>query len=197
MKSFRTWIPSWSIAKIERRVLHPRGCAPSNSARLRPSEGLMIPDGETLLPLTDWSFSQLCSIAGVDRRTVNKVREETAARIFSETLPQRGPAVQTYRVGDALESIHGSAYTGYSMRTSSRRSSIRPTVSTGATVERSEDRVILRPARPLLVSHGRNGRLDGDRGEQFAPGFFVWNSEVGKTTVGIQSFWFQKSCSNH
>ena len=34
-------------------------------------------------------------------------------------------------------------------------------------------------------------------GENFAPGFFLWNSEVGRRTVGIQSFWFQKICQNH
>ena len=34
-------------------------------------------------------------------------------------------------------------------------------------------------------------------GEAFAPGFFVWNSEVGKRSVGIRTFWFQKVCANH
>ena len=34
-------------------------------------------------------------------------------------------------------------------------------------------------------------------GEAFAPGFFVWNSEVGKRSVGIQTFWFQQVCANH
>jgi hypothetical protein len=34
-------------------------------------------------------------------------------------------------------------------------------------------------------------------GESFAPGFFVWNSEVGKTSVGISTFWFQSVCQNH
>lgn len=34
-------------------------------------------------------------------------------------------------------------------------------------------------------------------GETFAPGFFVWNSEVGRRTVGISTFWFQKVCGNH
>ena len=34
-------------------------------------------------------------------------------------------------------------------------------------------------------------------GEAFAPGFFVRNSEVGKRSVGIQTFWFQKVCANH
>jgi hypothetical protein len=34
-------------------------------------------------------------------------------------------------------------------------------------------------------------------GESFAPGFFIWNSEVGRRTVGIETFWFQSICSNH
>ncbi|MBL8826269.1 MAG: DUF932 domain-containing protein, partial [Planctomycetaceae bacterium] len=34
-------------------------------------------------------------------------------------------------------------------------------------------------------------------GEAFAPGFFVWNSEVGKRSLGVSTFWFQKVCQNH
>ena len=34
-------------------------------------------------------------------------------------------------------------------------------------------------------------------GEAFAPAFFVWNSEVGKRSVGVQTFWFQAVCQNH
>ncbi len=34
-------------------------------------------------------------------------------------------------------------------------------------------------------------------GEAFAPGFFLWNSEVGCRTVGIETFWFQAICQNH
>jgi hypothetical protein len=34
-------------------------------------------------------------------------------------------------------------------------------------------------------------------GEAFAPGFFVWNSEVGCRTVGIETFWYQGVCANH
>jgi len=34
-------------------------------------------------------------------------------------------------------------------------------------------------------------------GEAFAPGFFVWNSEVGSRSVGIETFWFQAVCQNH
>jgi hypothetical protein len=34
-------------------------------------------------------------------------------------------------------------------------------------------------------------------GDNFAPGFFVWNSEVGRRTVGVETFWFQRICANH
>ena len=34
-------------------------------------------------------------------------------------------------------------------------------------------------------------------GQAFAPGFFVWNSEVGRRSVGVQTFWFQRVCQNH
>ena len=34
-------------------------------------------------------------------------------------------------------------------------------------------------------------------GQAFAPGFFIWNSEVGSRTVGIETFWFQAICQNH
>jgi hypothetical protein len=34
-------------------------------------------------------------------------------------------------------------------------------------------------------------------GEAFAPGFFIWNSEVGRRSVGIQTFWFEAVCANH
>jgi hypothetical protein len=34
-------------------------------------------------------------------------------------------------------------------------------------------------------------------GEAFAPGMFLWNSEVGCRSVGIETFWYQQVCANH
>ena len=34
-------------------------------------------------------------------------------------------------------------------------------------------------------------------GEAFAPGFYAWNSEVGRRSIGIETFWFQAVCQNH
>ena len=34
-------------------------------------------------------------------------------------------------------------------------------------------------------------------GEAFAPGLFLFNSETGARSVGIETFWFQAVCANH
>jgi histone H3/H4 len=34
-------------------------------------------------------------------------------------------------------------------------------------------------------------------GAAYAPGFFVWNSEVGRRALGCQTFWFEAVCQNH
>jgi len=34
-------------------------------------------------------------------------------------------------------------------------------------------------------------------GENFAPGFFAFNSEVGRRSVGVTTFWYQEICGNH
>jgi hypothetical protein len=34
-------------------------------------------------------------------------------------------------------------------------------------------------------------------GESFAPGFYAWNSEVGRRSIGITTFWYQSVCANH
>jgi hypothetical protein len=31
----------------------------------------------------------------------------------------------------------------------------------------------------------------------FAPGMFLWNSEVGRRSLGIETFWYQQICGNH
>jgi hypothetical protein len=34
-------------------------------------------------------------------------------------------------------------------------------------------------------------------GETFAPGFFLWNSEVGRRSLGVETSWYQAVCQNH
>lgn len=152
-------------------------------------------DGAFLM--NDWSFSQLCRLAGVSRETVNRVTSETAGRIFQETLPTGSKPLQVLTNNGSVRSIHGAAYTRL---WNSDLTSILQEFATD-----------FQP--PQKGFNGATGLYAGEQdmfafmvdptgwaeigGEAFAPGFFVWNSEVGKRSLGIQTFWWQQVCANH
>ena len=153
------------------------------------------PDGP--FTLNDWSFGQLCGLAKVGKDTVNRLTPDTAARAFRETLPGGTKPLQLLTRGGGIRSVHGTAYTR-----------LHNADLVGVLKEYATD---FTP--PQAGFNGATGLYCGEQdlfcflidpagwaeidGEAFAPGFFVWNSEVGKRSVGIQTFWFQKVCANH
>jgi hypothetical protein len=171
------------------RVLTPE---PTPDGRLGLRAG---PDGP--FALNDWSFGQLCGLAKVGKDTLNRLAPETAARVFRETLPGGNKPLQLLTRGDAVRSVHGTAYTR-----------LHNADLVGVLKDYATD---FQP--PQAGFNGATGLYCGEQdlfaflidpagwaeidGEAFAPGFFVWNSEVGKRSVGIQTFWFQQVCANH
>lgn len=152
-------------------------------------------DGAFLM--NDWSFGQLCKLAGVAKETVNRLSAETASQVFAETLPRGNKPLQLFMEGSQVRSIHGTSYTR---------------LYDAELVTMLEDYAVdFQP--PQTASGGGTGLYAGEQdlfcflidpagwteigGEAFAPGFFVWNSEVGRRSVGIQTFWFQAVCQNH
>ena len=147
--------------------------------------------------LNDWSFGQLCGLARVGKETVNRLSPETAARVFKETLPGGNKPLQLFTRGGAVRSVHGTAYTRLANAD-----------LVGLLADYATD---FRP--PQAGAGGGTGLYCGEQdlfcflidplgwaevdGQAFAPGFFVWNSEVGKRSVGVQTFWFQAVCANH
>jgi hypothetical protein len=144
-----------------------------------------------------WSFGQLCQLAKVSKDTVNRLSAETAARVFEETLPAGKKPLQLLTEGEAVRSIHGTAYTR---------------------LHNADLVAILHEfatdfGPPQKAMNGGTGLYCGEEdmfcflidpmgwveinGEAFAPGFFLWNSEVGKRSLGIETFWFQAVCQNH
>jgi hypothetical protein len=165
-----------------------------------------LPDGDRLalelgndgqFQLNDWGFSQLCKLAGVTKETVNRLTPETAATVFSETLPGGNKPLQVLTLEDQVRSIHGASYTRL--------------YNADLLAVVQEFAVDFQP--PQKGFNGATGLYCGEQdlfaflidpqgwteigGEAFAPGFFVWNSEVGRRSVGIQTFWFQAVCANH
>jgi hypothetical protein len=155
-------------------------------------------DGSSLL--NDWSFTQLCGLAGVSKDTVNRLAPATAAQVFAETLPTSSKPLQVFTEGELIRSIHGHSYTRL--------------YNADIVTMLREFAVDFQPPQPAgKINPGATGLYCGEQdlfcflidptgwaeidGEAFAPGFFIWNSEVGKRSVGISTFWFQTLCANH
>lgn len=151
--------------------------------------------------LNSWSFSQLCQLAGVSKDTVNRLTPNTAAQVFDETMPRSGKPLQLHAQGSLARSVHAASYTRL------HNIELLSVVREFATDFQPPQRAGTEEAA------GGTGLYCGEQdmfcflvdptgwteisGEAFAPGFFLWNSEVGKRSVGIQTFWFQAICRNH
>ncbi len=61
--------------------------------------------------LNDWSFSQLCRMAGVSKDTINRLSHRTASKALEETLPAADKPLQILASPDEIRSVHGVAYT--------------------------------------------------------------------------------------
>ena len=147
--------------------------------------------------LNDWSFGQLCRLSGIAKETVNRLTPDTAASVFAETLPQGQKPLQLFNLNGRLRSIHAASYTRL------YNADLLDVVK-----EVAND---FQP--PPAGFNGATGLYGGEQdmfcflidpagwtdigGEAFAPGFFLWNSEVGCRSVGIETFWFQAVCQNH
>jgi hypothetical protein len=183
-----------------------RWCPPTDVA-VQPARGglLLSATGESL-GMNDWSFSQACSLAKVSKDTINKLSPETAARVFAETWPGGSKPLQVFSTGRTVRSIHGASYTRlHNVELLSLvkefATDFGPAQQAMATDDSQEETT---PATGLYCGEqdmfcfliDPTGWTEID-GEAFAPGFFLWNSEVGRRTVGIQTFWFQAVCQNH
>lgn len=147
--------------------------------------------------LNDWSFSQLCRMSGISKDTLVRLSSETASRALQETLPSAEKPVQVLTAGSTVRSLHGVAYTrlwNYDLLNVVQRYASDfqppPVAFNGATGLYCGEQDLF----AFLIDPTGWTEIDG---ENFAPGFFVWNSEVGRRTLGIQTFWFQEVCQNH
>jgi hypothetical protein len=151
--------------------------------------------------MNDWSFSQFCSLAGVAKDTVNRLRPETAATVLAETLPARTDQETEWQAlvidSESVRALNGEKY--------------KRLWNADLLTMLLEFATDFTPPQKGL--DGATGLYAGEQdmfcfmidptgwteigGEAFAPGFFVWNSEVGKRTVGVSTFWFQAVCRNH
>ncbi len=170
-----------------------------------PSQDLVLTHDLTLgigdnpdFQLNEWSFTQLCRMAGVSKETINRLSRKTASKALEETLPTSDKPLQILTQRDQVRSVHGVAYTRL------WNLELLDLVQEFATDFSPPQRAVDGRSTGLycgeqdmfafLIDPAGWAEIEG---EAFAPGFFIWNSEVGRRTLGIQTFWFQKVCQNH
>jgi hypothetical protein len=162
-----------------------------------PGELLLDVGTDGAFAMNDWSFGQLCGLARVSKETPNRLSAETADRVLEETLPHGKKALQLLTKGDTIRSVLG----------------------VGCTRLHNADLLtMLREfatdfTPPQKAAQGGTGLYCGEQDmfvfmidptgwaeiedQAFAPGFFIWNSEVGKRSIGVETFWFRAVCANH
>jgi len=171
----------------------PQKLMPEANGSLR----INLEDG-TPCNLNDWSFSQLCGLCGVSRQTLNRLQPTTAAQAIRDTLPSSSKPIQLLTNRGTTKAVHGVSYTRL------WNDELLDVVA--------DYRSDFEPPHRAFNGHG-TGLYAGEQDlfafmidpngwteigeEKFAPGFFVWNSEVGRRSLGIQTFWYQHICSNH
>ncbi len=187
----------WDKCFADKQAAADRYVEPARVAPIVEGSRLVIGVDDDSFGLNDWSFGQMCRLANVSKDTLNRLQPHTAATVLAETLPGEGKPLQVHTLGDKARAIHGTSYTRLY------------NVDLLAVVR--EFATDFQPPQAGLEK--RTGLYCGEQdmfcflidptgwaeinGEAFAPGFFVWNSEVGRRSIGIKTFWFQKVCQNH
>lgn len=189
----------WEHCRELKRGSMDRWHAPA-SVSIKPiTDTLQIDAGtDGAFLLNDWSFGQLARMAGVAKDTVNRLSPDTATRVLQETLPRgTNKPLQILTKDSLVRSIHGTQYTRL--------------WDADLVAMLKEFAVDFQP--PQEGCNGATGLYAGEQdmfcfmidpagwaeidGQAFAPGFFVWNSEVGRRSLGVQTFWWQAVCANH
>ena len=199
--------PDECFASLEALHRHCRDERSASADRWQLPQTLLprMEDGELSLTLddvptcrlNDWSFSQLCRMAGVNKDTLNRLSPTTASLALRETMPGSDKPLQLLRTNEVIRSVHGAAYTRLwnadlleIVRDTAPDFEAPQTGVTGGTgLYCGEQDLFCFLIDPLGWTE--------IGGEAFAPGFFLWNSEVGRRSLGIQTFWFQAVCQNH
>ena len=150
------------------------------------------------LRLNDWSFSQVCRMAGVSKDTINRLSRPTASKALEETLPRSFKPLQMLAAENQIRSLHGVAYTR--LWTTDLLDVINEFASDFTPPQTAMDDLSTglycgeQDLFAFMIDPTGWAEIDG---QAFAPGFFVWNSEVGRRSVGMQTFWFQRVCQNN
>lgn len=197
-ETFRTFEELRTHCEQEKQYSHdcwqlPQTLRPHVSA----SQILLELEGDEFGQLNDWSFSQMCRMSGISKDTINRLTPDTASTVLQETLPRADKPVQLLQTSSTIRSMHGMSYTRlWNAELLDVVHECAPDFQPPQTAMNEGTGLYCGEQDMFCFLIDPTGWTEID-GEAFAPGFFVWNSEVGRRSLGIQSFWFQAVCQNH
>ena len=197
-ETFPTMQALWDHCYHQKEQSADRWHAPSALSTRVDNHTLVLAMGsDGAFSMNDWSFSQLCRLADVSKDTVNRLSPATASTVLAETLPAGNKPFQILTHEDRVRSLHGASYTrlwNVDLLSTIREydTDFQPpqqAITSGTGLYAGEQDLFVFEIDPLAWVE--------IEGEAYAPGFFVWNSEVGRRALGCQTFWFQAVCQNH
>ena len=100
---FQSLTDLWAFCQQQKEDSADRWTPPNTlipqagDARLRLTIG-----SDGAFALNHWSFSQLCTMCGVSRDTINRLSPETASRALQETLPGGTKPLQILTTGQSI-----------------------------------------------------------------------------------------------
>ncbi|GMW03881.1 MAG: hypothetical protein AMXMBFR84_50150 [Candidatus Hydrogenedentota bacterium] len=187
----------WEHCHREKQESQTRWYSPMDVC-IEPTNGsLRMVANDEPFGLNDWVFGQVCKLAEVSKETVSRLSSKTASLVLGETLPRGNKPLQVFTLGDQIRSVHGVSYTrlynvdllSLVLEFVTDFEAAQEAMGGGTGLYCGEQDMFC-----FLIDPTGWTEIDG---QFFAPGFFLWNSEVGRRTVGVQTFWFQKVCQNH
>lgn len=180
-----------------RQIRHTSHYCWQTPNRLTITDELKLVIGEAELSLNDWSFGQLCAMARLNKGTLNRVTPRMASHVLQRMLSLSDRPWEFLATWGTIRAIHALSY---------------------APLWNSELIAVLREFAPVWQAPRANSTESRElfcgeqdmfcflidsagfveiEQEEFVPGLVVWNSEVGRRSLGIQAFWYQRGCHNH
>jgi len=166
---------------------------------------LMGPTGAQAA-FTNWSFSQVCSFAKMDQRTMTRLSSELAAKCVTYGLKNIRDEKPNSLLLDVKEdqsiTVRAITGTGYSriwdfevldrlMALEGKGWKVPPAFGNLPSGLYMSDRDY------FVFMVNENNRIDDGSDEGLARGFFMWGSEVGKASQGAMAFLYRYVCGNH
>ncbi|MCF6147662.1 MAG: DUF945 domain-containing protein [Candidatus Kuenenia sp.] len=217
---WRTRTPDERFANIEalknavlnRRNVSFEGIVDTEDLRIAPDDTTITLDydGQSL-DMTHWSFGQLCNLAGAPASYLRTLPSDLVSENLNHALPKTQDSVKLLLTSNGTSTVRAftserygriwdidivRAVEGLCERNTSWHNppAYKSTVSDGVEIENAGLYASDRDIFMFFIDEDHPIEVNGER---LSRGFFVWNSETGKSSFGLTTFIYRYVCHNH